>query len=87
MERLLRVATWLAAGMLGLGLVLWLAGVPHAATLMHAGLWLLIATPITRAIMALVEYVTTRDWTFVLLTAVVLACLVFPALRFLSSLR
>lgn len=86
MERMLRVATWLAAGMMGTGLGLWLAGVPHATTLIHAGLWLLIATPVTRAILALVEYVTARDWTFAALTAIVLACLVIPILRFLWSL-
>ena len=87
MERPLRIATWLAAWMLAVGLVLWLAGAVQAVTLMHAGLWLLIATPAVRVVMALAGYVVERDWTFVLLTAVVLTCLVFPLLRFLSSLR
>ena len=86
MERVLRVATWLAAGMLAAGLVLWLAGVARAGTLMHAGLWLLIATPVTRALIAFVEYVRQRDWTFAALTAVVIACLVLPILRFVWSL-
>lgn len=87
MERAVRMASWLAAGMLGVGLVLWLAGAVQAVALMHAGLWLLIATPVARAGMALAGYVVERDWRFVLLTAVVLACLIFPVLRFLSSLR
>ncbi len=86
MERVLRVATWLAAGTLAAGLVLWLAGVMRAETLMHAGLWLLIATPVTRALAAFVEYVGRRDWTFAALTAVVVACLVLPILRFLWSM-
>jgi uncharacterized membrane protein len=87
MERVLRAATWLAAGMLVVGLVLWLAGVPPAVPLMHAGLWLLITTPVSRVVMALAAYVVQRDWTFALLTAVVLACLIFPVVRFLLSLR
>ena len=86
MERVLRVATWLAAATLAAGLVLWLAGFARAETLMHAGLWLLIATPVTRALMAFVEYVGKRDWTFAALTAVVLACLILPIVRFLWSI-
>ena len=87
MERVLRVATWLAAGMLAVGLVLWLAGFAHAETMMHGGLWLLIATPVTRALIAFVEYVANRDWTFAALTTVVLACLILPILRFVWSWR
>ncbi len=85
MERALRIATWLAATLLLIGLALWLAGAAQAALVLHTGLWLLIATPMVRVLMALAEYLKTRDWTFVALTLVVLACLVFPLVRYFLS--
>jgi uncharacterized membrane protein len=85
MEQVLRVATWTAAALLVAGLGLWLGGAAQAAFVLHAGLWLLIATPIARVIMAIGSYAAERDWTFVLLTAVVLACLVFPIVRYLAA--
>lgn len=88
MERLLRLATWAAAALLFAGLIAWLAGASPAPVMLHAGLLLLMATPVVRVVMALVEYVKAGDWLFAGLTAVVLACLAVPAARyFLSSLR
>lgn len=78
MERLLRIATWTAAALLVAGLMLWLGGVPQAERVLHAGLWLLISTPIVRVVLALTGYAKTRDWTFVAITLIVLACLIFP---------
>ena len=88
MEQVLRTATWIAAALLLAGLGLWLADVAMADAVLHAGLWLLISTPVARVLMALAEYLKTRDWTFVALTLVVLASLVLPlATYFLSSPR
>ena len=86
MERALRIATWIAAALLLCGLLLWMAGAPGGEPMMHAGLLLLIATPIVRVVLALVDFLAARDWTFAALTAVVLACLAIPIVRFLWSL-
>ena len=88
MESALRVATWTAAVLLAAGLAVWLAGAPAAGFILHAGIILLMATPVVRVVMALVEYLRERDWLFAALTAVVLACVALPAARYvLSSLR
>jgi uncharacterized membrane protein len=87
MERALRIATWTAAGLLLAGLLLWMAGVPAGDPVMHAGLLLLITTPIARVLMALADYVAARDWKFAALTLIVLACLVVPLSRYFLSLR
>ena len=86
MERALRIATWIAALLLLCGLLFWMAGAAAGDPLMHAGLLLLIATPIARVVLALIEFLKARDWTFAAFTAVVLACLAIPILRFLWSL-
>ncbi|MEX2270760.1 MAG: DUF1634 domain-containing protein [Vicinamibacterales bacterium] len=86
MEQALRIATWIAAALLAAGLALWLIGAPAAPLVLHAGLWLLISTPIVRVLMALVEYLAARDWAFVALTLIVLACLVVPLSVYFLSL-
>ena|SRR5579862_1644687 len=43
--------------------------------LIQLGILTLIATPVTRVIVSLLGFVRERDWTFVVLTAVVLAAL------------
>ena len=83
MEQLLRIATMAAAALLLAGLLM-----PYetaATRVLHAGLWLLIVTPIVRVLMALAGYVKDRDWRFTGLTVVVLLSLVLPlAMYFLS---
>lgn len=86
MERVLRVMTWVAAALLGAGLILWLADARLALPALHAGLWLLISTPVVRVVMALVDYTRERDWTFAALTLIVLGCLVFPIARYILSM-
>ena len=86
MERALRIATWAAAALLGAGLIFWLAGAAMAPWALHAGLWLLISTPLVRVVMALVDYTRERDWTFAVLALIVLGCLVFPIARYMLSL-
>ena len=86
MERLLRLATWTAAGALIAGLILTVAGASQATAVLHAGLWLLVATPVVRVLLALGDYLREGDWVFVGVTLVVLLSLIFPVLRFLATL-
>lgn len=87
MERALRVATWIAAGLLLAGLLLWMAGVAAGDPVMHAGLLLLIATPIARVVIALIDFLVLRDWRFAMLTGVVLLSLAYPIVRFFLSFQ
>jgi uncharacterized membrane protein len=62
------------------GLVLSLAGVEPAATvLLNAGIIVLLATPVSRVVVSTVEYVVERDWPFATLTFIVLLELVASA--------
>ncbi len=58
---------------LALGLLLSFAGVPVAALLLQIGIIVLLATPVARVCVSIAEYVAERDWTFTLLTLIVLA--------------
>ena len=75
--RLLLGGVLTAATCLALGLAIWLLGaIPGAANvLLTAGLMVLMATPILRVVVSLVEYVRMRDWFFVTTTFVVLVVL------------
>ena len=86
METLLKWVTWTAAALLAAGLGLTLSGI-EAGYVMHAGLWLLISTPIVRVLMALAGYLRDKDWTFFALTLLVFACLVIPLSRYFLSLQ
>lgn len=87
MERGLRLAVWLSASVLAAGLLLWLAGAPQSESVLTAGLWVLIAVPIVRVVTALVAWAQERDWVFVALTLIVLACLVLPLATALATSR
>lgn len=87
MERGLRLAVWVSASILGVGLVLWLAGATQAESALDAGLWVLIAVPIVRVVTALVAWAQERDWIFVGLTLLVLACLLLPLATALATSR
>lgn len=88
MNAALHNSTWVAAAMLLIGLLLWIAGVTgRGDELMHAGILLLIATPIVRVVVALFEFLRERDWAFVAVTLVILLSLAFPIVRFALSLR
>ena len=81
--RLLLSGVLVAAACLAAGLVLTFAGRP-ANTILTLGLVLLMATPILRVIVSIVEYVRMRDWFFVAVTLfvlLVLAATVLTALR------
>ena len=81
--RLLLVGVLASATCLTAGLLLTLAG-RSAEVILTTGLVLLMATPILRVIVSIVEYVRMRDWFFVAVTMFVLLVLagtVLVALR------
>ena len=56
----------------GLTLSLFTGYTAIADALMAAGLIMLMATPIARVVATVVEYAASRDWTFFILTSIVL---------------
>lgn len=63
--RTLGLGVGLSTLLLGLGLGLSLAQAGHAAdVLMHAGLIVLMATPVARVLISCVEFIRQRDWFF-----------------------
>jgi hypothetical protein len=66
-----------ASACLAAGLALWLAHLAPsiANVLLTAGLIVLMATPILRVVVSLVEYARMRDWFFVATTLIVLIVL------------
>lgn len=75
--RLLQAGVVTAAACLATGLALWMAGAAGGAAnaLLTAGLMILMATPILRVIVSLIEYVRTREWFFVVTTVLVFGVL------------
>jgi uncharacterized membrane protein len=69
----LRIGVAASSICLALGLLLSFAGVPAAAWLLQVGIIVLLATPVARVCVSIAEYVAERDWTFTLLTMIVLA--------------
>ena len=63
-----------SATVLAAGLIVLLAG-RDAHYLMQFGLMVLMATPILRVVVSMVEYIRMRDWFFTATTAAVLAVL------------
>ena len=57
---------------LAAGLILTFMGTPGAPVLLQVGVLTLLATPVARVVVSIVEYVGERDWTFATLTAIVL---------------
>ena len=76
--RLLIAGVATSAGSLLVGLAIWLfAPSARAADLLfRIGLYVLMATPILRVVVSVVEYARMRDWFFVATTLAVLAVLV-----------
>lgn len=76
--RTLGWGTILAAVLLALGLVFSVAGVDTGvpSSLAQVGLIVLMATPVARVVLSVVEYARQRDWAFVALTLTVLGMLV-----------
>ena len=66
-----------STGLLAAGLLLQLLGVEPGATaaLTRAGLIVLMATPVARVVVSVIEYSVERDWLFAILTTTVLVIL------------
>ena len=84
--RLLITGVTAAAICLAAGLLMFLARPdgPAAARVLNAGLVVLMATPILRVMVSVVEYVRMRDWFFVATTLAVLGVLAATVLLALS---
>ena len=83
-SRLLSAATVALFGvMLALGLFLYLLAPSSeaAAVTLNAGILILIASPAVRIVVATAEEIRRRDWSFVLMTAVICAELLFVLWR------
>jgi uncharacterized membrane protein len=71
----LRAGVMTSSACLAIGLVLSLssaAAAPAAGLLLRIGILVLLATPIARVLVSIVEYITARDWRFTALTLIVL---------------
>jgi len=76
----LRAGVTTSSACLAAGLLLSIYGEDRVAGwLLQAGVIILITTPVARVVVSIVEYANERDWTFVLLTAIVLLELVAGA--------
>ena len=75
--RVLHVGSIVSTSLLavGLGLSLVTPGSQAAGRFLDVGLMTLMATPVARVMVSVVEYAHERDWTFVALTATVLLVL------------
>jgi uncharacterized membrane protein len=73
----LRFGTITSSTMFAIGLVMTIVGYQPAVAqlLLVAGLVLLLATPVARVVVSVIEYMRERDWTFVMLTLIVLLAL------------
>lgn len=73
----LRFGTITSSSLFAIGLVMTLAGyrVDVARLLLEAALIVLMATPATRVVISVIEYVRERDWIFVAVTLIVLLAL------------
>ncbi len=75
--KILTAGVLASTGLLAVGLLLQLLGVEPgaAAALTRAGLIVLMATPVARVVVSVVEYTLERDWLFATLTTTVLIIL------------
>ena len=76
--RVLRVGVTLStlALVAGLAVAARAGGGPQATRLLTIGVLLLIATPVARVVVSALAYLQQRDWTFALLTLIVLGELI-----------
>jgi uncharacterized membrane protein len=78
--RVLRIGVAASSICLAAGLVFSPLNGAAAAALLNLGVVLLILTPAARVVLSIVEYATARDWTFTVLTTIVLLELVGGAI-------
>ena len=74
---MLRFGTITSSTMFAIGLVMSIVRYQPAVAqlLLVAGLVILLATPVARVVVSVIEYMRERDWTFVMLTLIVLLAL------------
>ncbi len=77
--RVLRLGVKTSTGCLAAGLVALFVMPDVSAWLLQAGIVVLILTPTARVVLSIVEYASARDWTFTLLTSIVLVELIVGA--------
>jgi uncharacterized membrane protein len=77
--RVLRIGVTISSACLAVGLATLFAFPVASGWLLQAGILLLIATPASRVVLSIVEYARERDWTFTVLTSIVLLELVAGA--------
>lgn len=77
LAQLMRRGVQLSAACLVVGLALWLTGsaAPYGSRLLTLGLFVLMATPMLRIAVSVVEAVRLRDWFFIVTTLAVAALL------------
>jgi uncharacterized membrane protein len=78
--RVLRTGVGASTVCLAIGLVVSLVNPGAGNALLNVGIVVLILTPAARVVLSIVEYATSRDWTFTLLTTIVLLELVGGAI-------
>lgn len=84
--QLLLIGVVAATVCLVLGLTAWMVGVEATgATLMNIGVVMLMATPVLRVILAVVEFTRARDRAFASIACAVLAILIASVLYALRS--
>ena len=73
----LRFGTVASSTLFAIGLLMALAGlqVTVARVMLSVGLLMLLATPVARVVVSVIEYVREGDWIFVVLTLIVLLAL------------
>jgi uncharacterized membrane protein len=86
---LLRVGVSASSLCLAVGLALSFvdAGVPASRILLQTGVVVLLATPVARVVVSIVEYGLQRDWVFVALTLTVLVELLASAVAAMYGRR
>ena len=70
--RVLRIGVLTSTVCIAIGLAMALISPQYSPRLLDAGILVLIATPAARVALSIVEYALARDWTFLVLTSVVL---------------
>ncbi len=85
----LRAGVTLSSACLALGLIVSILAGHDALSrmLLHAGIIILLATPVARVVVSIVQYVSERDWTFAALTTIVLLELLASAVAALVFSR
>ena len=74
--RELRVGSVVSTALLAIGVVVYIAFASRVGwALIHAGLLIVLVTPVARVLVSMAGFVQQRDWRFVLMTAAVLGVL------------